>query len=46
MGFEQGWMALHQMLAAKPSGQIDTHELPGSQSDYPFSREHMYLPSA
>jgi cyclopropane-fatty-acyl-phospholipid synthase len=46
MGFEQGWMALHQMLATKPSGQIDTDDLPGSQSDYPFSREHMYLPSS
>jgi cyclopropane-fatty-acyl-phospholipid synthase len=46
MGFEQGWMALHQMLATKPSGQIDTDDLPGSQSDYPFSREHMYQPSS
>lgn len=45
MGFEQGWMALHQMLATRPSGQVQSGELPGSQSDYPFRREHMYLPA-
>ena len=42
MGFEQGGMALHQMLATRPSGQVNTGELPGSQSDYPFSRDHVY----
>jgi cyclopropane-fatty-acyl-phospholipid synthase len=46
MGFEQGWIALHQMLAVKPSGQVNAVELPGSQSDYPFSRDHIYLPAA
>lgn len=46
MGFEQGWMALHQMLAARPSGQVHAGELPGSQSDYPFYRDYMYRPTA
>jgi cyclopropane-fatty-acyl-phospholipid synthase len=46
MGFEQGWIALHQMLAIKPSGQVNAVELPGSRSDYPFSRDHIYLPAA
>ena len=42
MGFEQGWMALHQMLATRPSGQVAGHGLQGAQSDYPFRRDHMY----
>lgn len=32
MGFERGWMALHQTLAAAP----------GAQSAYPFNRRYMY----
>lgn len=42
MSFEQGWISLHQMLATRPSGQTEGTPLPGSQSDHPFCREHMY----
>ena len=42
MGFEQGWMGLHQMLSTNPSGDLDAQGLRGAQSDYPFQREYMY----
>lgn len=42
MGFEQGWMALFQMLAAKPSGQVGSGAMCGAQSEYPFNRAYMY----
>ena len=42
MGFEQGWMGLHQMLSTNPSGDWDAQGLRGAQSDYPFQREYMY----
>jgi cyclopropane-fatty-acyl-phospholipid synthase len=42
MAFEQGWISLHQLLATRPSGQVDGDGLRGSQSDYPFRRKHMY----
>jgi cyclopropane-fatty-acyl-phospholipid synthase len=42
MGFEHGWIALHQMLAARPSGQLAGSPLPGAQSAYPFNRSYMY----
>ena len=42
MGFERGWMALHQMLAVHPDGQIESATLRGAQSDYPFNREYIY----
>jgi cyclopropane-fatty-acyl-phospholipid synthase len=42
MGFEQGWMGLHQMLAIRPSGEIQTGSLRGAQSDYAFQRDYMY----
>jgi cyclopropane-fatty-acyl-phospholipid synthase len=42
MGFEQGWMGLYQMLAAKPSGRIGGGPMPGAQSPFPFNREYMY----
>jgi cyclopropane-fatty-acyl-phospholipid synthase len=42
MSFEQGWISLHQMLCAKPDGNMATGMMRGAQSDYPFSREHMY----
>ena len=42
MGFERGWTALHQMLVARPDGQVDGGALPGAQSEYPFNREYMY----
>lgn len=44
LGFERGWMALHQTLAARPSGQMDDGALRGAQSAYPFRRDYMYRP--
>lgn len=38
----QGWMALHQMLAIRPDGDMATGTMPGAQSDYPFTREYIY----
>ncbi|WCM93805.1 class I SAM-dependent methyltransferase [Acidovorax sp. NCPPB 2350] len=46
MGFERGWMALHQMLAIRPDGRIDSGTMPGAQSDYPFQRGYMYAGAA
>jgi cyclopropane-fatty-acyl-phospholipid synthase len=47
VAFERGWMALHQVLAARPTGAVDNNKLPGSamrgaQSVYPFTRDHLY----
>ena len=42
LGFERGWMALHQMLATRPDGDMATGAMPGAQSDYPFTREYIY----
>lgn len=42
MGFERGWMALHQMLAARPDGDPARGALAGAQSAYPFNRAYMY----
>jgi cyclopropane-fatty-acyl-phospholipid synthase len=42
MGFEQGWMALFQMLAARPSGDVADGPMRGAQSGYPFNRGHVY----
>jgi cyclopropane-fatty-acyl-phospholipid synthase len=44
MGFEQGWMALFQMLAARPSGHVDQGPMRGAQSQFPFNRAYMYRP--
>lgn len=44
MGFEQGWMALYQMLAARPSGRVNDGLMPGAQSRFPFNRAYMYRP--
>lgn len=44
MSFEQGWIALHQMLSARPDGKISSHAMRGAQSLYPFSRDYMYAP--
>ena len=44
MGFEQGWMALYQMLAARPSGRVNDGPMPGAQSSFPFNRAYMYRP--
>ncbi len=45
LGFEQGWMALHQMLATRPDGNPQTGVLRGAQSGYPFTRDYIYAPS-
>jgi cyclopropane-fatty-acyl-phospholipid synthase len=42
MGFEQGWMSLFQMLAAKPNGEIASGPMRGAQSQYPFNRNYIY----
>ena len=42
MCFEQGWISLHQILAARPDGQLPAGSLNGAQSAYPFNREYMY----
>ncbi len=42
MSFEQGWISLHQMLAARPDGNLSTGRLRGSQSVYPFTRDYIY----
>jgi cyclopropane-fatty-acyl-phospholipid synthase len=42
MAFEQGWISLFQMLAAKPSGQVSDGPMRGAQSQFPFKRGYMY----
>ena len=42
MAFERGWLSLHQVLAARPSGRVEDGPMRGAQSAYPFSRDHVY----
>ena len=42
MCFEQGWISLHQMLAIKPDGDMSRGAMRGAQSEYPFTRDHIY----
>jgi cyclopropane-fatty-acyl-phospholipid synthase len=42
MSFERGWMALHQMLAARPTGRVADGPMRGAMSAYPFNRDYMY----
>ena len=42
MGFERGWLSLHQTLAARPSGRIEGDAMRGAQSGYPFTRDYIY----
>ncbi|KAF1050379.1 MAG: hypothetical protein GAK34_01913 [Delftia tsuruhatensis] len=42
MGFERGWIALHQMLCTHPDGRLQSGSMVGAQSDYAFNREYMY----
>ena len=42
MAFEQGWISLFQMLAARPSGDVADGDMRGAQSAYPFQRAYMY----
>ena len=41
MCFEHGWLSLHQLLASRPNGQLDSGTMRGAQCDYPFNRQHM-----
>lgn len=42
MGFERGWMALHQMLCSHPDGDMQTGSMVGAQTGYAFNRGYMY----
>jgi cyclopropane-fatty-acyl-phospholipid synthase len=42
MTFERGWTSLHQILATRPDGRLESGNLRGAQSSYPFNREYMY----
>lgn len=42
MSFEQGWISLHQMLASRPDGRLETGSLRGAQSQFPFNRDYIY----
>jgi cyclopropane-fatty-acyl-phospholipid synthase len=42
MSFEQGWIALHQMLSVKPDGKAGDGPVRGAQSQYPFVRDYIY----
>jgi cyclopropane-fatty-acyl-phospholipid synthase len=42
VAFERGWLSLHQVLAARPSGRVEDTRLRGAQSVYPFARDHVY----
>lgn len=45
MCFEQGWLSLSQILAARPSGQLADGPMRGAQSQFPFNRSYMYGPA-
>jgi cyclopropane-fatty-acyl-phospholipid synthase len=45
MAFERGWISLHQVLAAKPSGELTAGAMPVAQSVYPFTRDYIYCRS-
>jgi cyclopropane-fatty-acyl-phospholipid synthase len=42
MAFERGWMSLHQVLAARPTGRVEDGPMRGAQSAFPFTRDHVY----
>ncbi|WP_427913861.1 class I SAM-dependent methyltransferase [Ramlibacter sp. MMS24-I3-19] len=42
MSFEQGWISLHQLLASRPDGKLESGPLRGAQSQFPFNREYIY----
>ena len=33
---------MHQVLATRPDGKLESGNLHGAQSSYPFNREYMY----
>jgi cyclopropane-fatty-acyl-phospholipid synthase len=42
MAFERRWISLHQLVAVRPSGDLQQGTLRGAQSDYPFTRDYIY----
>lgn len=40
--FERGWLSIHQLLASRPDGNLDSGSLRGAQCSYPFQRGHLY----
>jgi cyclopropane-fatty-acyl-phospholipid synthase len=42
MCFERGWLSLHQMLCARPTGDVESGPMRGAQSEFPFNRGYMY----
>jgi cyclopropane-fatty-acyl-phospholipid synthase len=42
MSFERGWISLHQVLATRPDGKLESGNIRGAQSSYPFNRGYMY----
>jgi cyclopropane-fatty-acyl-phospholipid synthase len=51
VAFERGWLSLHQVLAARPTGQVEHIGLQGdgmrgAQSVYPFTRDYVYSAKA
>jgi cyclopropane-fatty-acyl-phospholipid synthase len=45
MCFERGWLSLHQVLASRPDGKLESGNIRGAQSSYPFNRDYMYRES-
>ena len=43
MSFEQAWISLHQLLVCSPNCNVNHGRLRGAQSDYPSTRDGMYL---
>ena len=42
MGFEQGWVSLHQLLLANPANDLPGEVMKGAQSVFPFNRDYIY----
>lgn len=42
MCFEHAWISLYQMLASRPSGDLNDGPMRGAQSTYPFNRSYIY----
>jgi cyclopropane-fatty-acyl-phospholipid synthase len=42
MCFERAWISIFQMLAARPSGDLEDGAMRGAQSEYPFNRAYIY----
>lgn len=42
MSFEQGWLALYQILATRPCKTMKSCPMPSGQSLYPFNRTYIY----